>query len=669
MSTRLHRTRSFRGLVVALLVLATPAAVIEAQQPPDVAGLSLEELMALEVDVVYGASRFQQKIDDAPASVVVISGEQIRLHGYRTLGDVLASTPGIIVTSDRNYSYLGVRGLARPGDYNSRVLILVNGHRLNDNIYDQGMVGTEFPIDLTLIDRVEVIRGPNSSLYGTSAFLAVVNILTKAPRSLPTLGVVIGGGSLGTKDGQVTLSHASQAGPSILLSASRYESEGIRSWSGLDAAGAPLGPDADRDTATRLYATLAFRGLTIDAVRGERQKHVPTGSYGTIFGDPRFVTTDTRQYVNAEYQRPLKGFTVTARGYADSYRYDGRYPYDDGTGGSYINIDRADGSWWGAEVRATSPPGRVHHFSFGAEYVHHVRQDQFNANEAGPTVLDDRRRSSDWGVYAQDHYVALPQLAIDASLRYDRHGTQDGTTSPRLALIYSPEARTTLKALYGRVFRYPNAYESYYADGESQKTNPALTPESVNTYEVNVARRIASGVRLVAGAFRSEFTDVIDLRLDPSDGLLFYDNAQRLATHGLELEAEAKDSSGTTGARLAYSMHWTTNRDTGAQLWNAPRHVLKLSASRMVAPAGLAVAADLQFLSPRLAISGTKTDAVWLATATVTKKQIVRGLDLAASVYNLFNQHFDDPASAAHSPDIVRQDGRTARVTLTYRLQ
>ena len=252
-STSRNRFRVHAACVLLLVCIGSSRAL--AQQPPDVGTLGLEELMAVEVNVVDGASRYEQKVQEAPASVTVVTAEQIRVRGYRTLAEILASVPGFYVTSDRNYSFLGVRGFARPGDYNSRVLLLVNGHRLNDNIYDQATIGTDFPIDVPLIHRVEIIRGPNSSLYGTSAFLAVVNVLTRTGRDLPGVTLSTEAGSLGTLSGQVTAGLAGKTGPSLLVSASGFSSDGQSRWD--DAAfdspetGYGVAIDADRDRATR----------------------------------------------------------------------------------------------------------------------------------------------------------------------------------------------------------------------------------------------------------------------------------------------------------------------------------------------------------------------------------------------------------------------------------
>ena len=111
--------------------------------------------------------------------MTIVTAEDIRTFGWPTLAEALTGVRGFYVTNDRNYTYVGVRGFGRPSDYNNRILVLVNGHRFNDNVYDQALVGIEFPIDLALVERIEVIRGPGSALYGTSAFFAVINVVLR----------------------------------------------------------------------------------------------------------------------------------------------------------------------------------------------------------------------------------------------------------------------------------------------------------------------------------------------------------------------------------------------------------------------------------------------------------------------------------------------------------
>src|SRR5947209_17402614 len=158
-----------------------------------------EEMILFEdLPSIFGASKYEQKPSEAPASVSIITSEEIQKYGYRTLSEIMRSVRGFFSTYDRNYSYIGARGFDRPGDYDTRVLLLLDGHRINDNVYDQASVGTESLIDVDAIDRVEVIRGPSSSLYGTDAFFAVINVITKSGRDLNGKEITAAGGSYST---------------------------------------------------------------------------------------------------------------------------------------------------------------------------------------------------------------------------------------------------------------------------------------------------------------------------------------------------------------------------------------------------------------------------------------------------------------------------------------
>ena len=186
-----------KRLALALLLLFAGSGEARAQQKlPE---LSLEELMNLDAGRVYGASERLQPVTEAPASVSFITAEEIKRYGYRTLADILRGVRGMYVSNDRNFSYLGTRGFGKPGDYNSRILLLVNGHRVNDTVYGQAEIGAEFGIDPALFERVEIIRGPASSLYGDSAFFAVVNVITRSGASLDGVSLTVEDGALGTR--------------------------------------------------------------------------------------------------------------------------------------------------------------------------------------------------------------------------------------------------------------------------------------------------------------------------------------------------------------------------------------------------------------------------------------------------------------------------------------
>jgi outer membrane receptor protein involved in Fe transport len=136
-------------LTLSLLVLALAAgpATARGQDVP------APEMLLFEEPTVSAASKHPQTISNAPSSVSVVTREELKRQGYRTLAEALRSLRGFYGSYDRNYDYIGVRGFLRPGDYNDRILLLVNGHAYNDDIYQTAPLGYDFGIDLEAIDH------------------------------------------------------------------------------------------------------------------------------------------------------------------------------------------------------------------------------------------------------------------------------------------------------------------------------------------------------------------------------------------------------------------------------------------------------------------------------------------------------------------------------------
>src|SRR5688572_2770598 len=217
----MKRTLSF---IAPMAVVVAVTAPVSAQSLSE---LSLEKLMRLDAGRVFGASERSQPVTEAPTSVSFITAEDIARYGYRTLAEILRGVRGMYVTDDRNFSLLGMRGFGKPGDYNSRILLLINGHRVNDNIFGQAEIGAEFGLDPATFERVEIIRGPASSLYGDSAFFAVVNVITKTGASLagPTATVEVG--TLGTELLRASTGHRLSNGLDVMLSSTFEHSDGV----------------------------------------------------------------------------------------------------------------------------------------------------------------------------------------------------------------------------------------------------------------------------------------------------------------------------------------------------------------------------------------------------------------------------------------------------------
>ena len=167
---------------LAITILFAFAAQPGQAAPPELTELSLEQLLDVKIS---SASKFEQRANAAPAAVQVISREDIKRHGWRTLTEALKSLPGIYAVNDRGYDYLGARGFLIPGDYNTRFLLLIDGQRSNDNIYQQAQLGSEGWLDMSVVERIEYIPGPGSAIYGSNAMFGVINVITRSAGKTP----------------------------------------------------------------------------------------------------------------------------------------------------------------------------------------------------------------------------------------------------------------------------------------------------------------------------------------------------------------------------------------------------------------------------------------------------------------------------------------------------
>jgi len=637
----------------------------------DFTELSLEELMNLDIDIVSGASRYPQKVTEAPSSVSIVTADDIRKYGYRTLADILRSVRSFYTTYDRNYRYVGIRGFGRPGDYNIRLLLLVDGHRINDNISDSASIGTKFIIDVDVIDRVEVIRGPSSSLYGANAFFGVINIVTKRGRALNGPEISGEAASFGTYEGQLSYGNQFQNGLEINLSGSIYDSKGQDLYfEEFDAPATNNGvaENCDDDQYKSVFGKLSFRDFNLQGGYVSREKGIPTASFETEFNDPRTRTVDEQAQMNLKYERRFDNqLAVMARLSYNHYDYDDDYVYDyseDDEPYILVNKDSGRGKWWGGELKLTKKLMKKQTLVLGAEYRDNIQQDQSNYDEV--VYLDDKRDSKNWALYIQDEFQILNPLIFNAGLRYDHYDTFGGTTNPRLALIYTPIEKTSLKFLYGRAFRAPNAYELYYHDGEeTQKSNPDLEPETIDTYELVAEQYVGRRLRGSVAGFYYKIGDLISQQTDPADGLIVFKNLEEIEAKGLELELESKWDSGLK-VRASYTFQKAESRHTKNVLTNSPKHLARFNVSVPLIKEKLFASMEGQYTSMRRTLADNDTDAFWLTNLTLAGTKLLKGLGVSTSVYNLFDKKYGDPGSEEHLQDVIEQDGRSIRLQLTY---
>jgi outer membrane receptor for ferrienterochelin and colicins len=672
-----------RSLVLVLLAgvgTAIPQAFSQENKgnanSQDLNRLSLEELMNVEVDTVYGASKFAQKVTEVPSSVTIITADEIQKYGYRTLADVLQSVPSFYVTSDRNYSYVEADGISRPTDYNTHLLILIDGHRVNDNIFDGAYVGTEGILDVDLIQRVEIIRGPGSSLYGTNAFLGVINIVTKKGRDLKGVEVSGDAGSLQTYRGRTTYGQQYASGLELLLSETAYDSKGHSELFfpefNSPATNNGIARDGDGDQFHSTFLSASYGSFTLHSGYVSREKHIPTASYQTVFDDSRIQTTDARAYADLQYQHAIgDNWQINARGFYDWYKYDGVFIYDYAATGIppfTVNNDYERGEWWGLDVSVSRQIAERHHLTLGTEENFDTKAILGNYDQQ-PYVsyLFNSSTSTRGSIYFQDEFAIRKNLLLSGGLRYDRYSTFGGTANPRLGLIFSPQEGTDIKVLYGQAFRAPDPFELHdYAFGPG---NPNLHPERIKTAEVIYEKHFRPHAFVGVSGSYDWIAGLISQSLDSSTGFLTYINSDNIRGKSLEFQLGEKRPSGWEG-RVSYDIqeHHKTIAD-GDGSFNSPRHLAKINFIAPALPKRLFLGFECQEVSKRETVYVTKLGGFFIANATVYSKEVLNGLQVSASLYNAFNKHYEAAVGQEFRQNGILQDGRTFRVKLTYRLK
>jgi outer membrane receptor for ferrienterochelin and colicin len=194
-------------LMTAVVVLALTAIPSRADDP--VARMPLDQVLETPIST---AAKYDQQTSSVAASVTVITAEEIERYGWTTLDEAIQSVRGMFVTNDRNDSTIGVRGIGRPNDANVRILILLDGHTMNGGVWGEAANTGALALDLGMVEKIGIVRGPASALYGSHAMLAVINIITRRADSLDGMAVSALLGSFGRREFSFRSGHAFAGG-------------------------------------------------------------------------------------------------------------------------------------------------------------------------------------------------------------------------------------------------------------------------------------------------------------------------------------------------------------------------------------------------------------------------------------------------------------------------
>jgi iron complex outermembrane receptor protein len=517
--------------------------LLPALPPPTEAQVSNATLWAateVEEEVVVGAAKREQSLGNVASAVNVITGDRLRRFGYRTISEALRGVAGVFIVEDRIVDRIGIRGIQVMGDFNTRVLVLIDGATANEPWGHFAGTGWDLPVLIDDVARVEIIRGPVSSVYGTNAYFGIINVVTKQASdssrawgriggSSLTMGQVAAGFAAGNLDRQVRGSVAALLREGEVLSLPVISDQ-------------PL--DADGVMGVQASLVGAYEGGFAQIRFFRRKREVPWAPYNAEPGPPNYAQYDTLLLAEGGYTRELsQRLTVGGRTYANIYRY-------------------ADALHEMTGDTAFEALGKSYQLGGEARARLDLVEDKLNVNAGGEIAYNDTVSSGGYqgqvaditvpstfhaqGIYAELETKPTSWLGLTGGLRYDLNSTFENKLSPRVALLLSHRDRLGLKLLYAQGFRNPSPFEAFFDDGSDFIANPDLKAETIRSYEAVLWARPLPGLSARVSGFHWEADRLMEQEgVDTADGpRLQFQNVGELTTSGVELEASLRNRTG-----------------------------------------------------------------------------------------------------------------------------
>jgi outer membrane receptor for ferrienterochelin and colicins len=670
---KVRRTRQFMGpMSRSILGLACSGLVLLGQLSPGPAkpATSAEQALVDDLPVVQAAALHQQTLQEAPANVTVISRAEIRKYGYRTLAEALNSVRGLYLSYDRIYHYLGASGISLPGDFNTRVLVMINGHSMTEHVYDSNnFFGQDFDLDMDFVERIEIIRGSASALYGSNAMLATINVITRSPVDMVGPRVSTETDSFGQKKVFVSDSVYLGKGANLLIGGSVFDDAGQTIYVpqfNSPATNNGVATNSDGETGYHAFANLVWGDWTFTAYFGTRRKQVPVNFAGnTLFDEQGLHARDGRNFVEASRTRDLGASgKLRYRFYWDDYRYDDRFDY------AYAQIrtetNHARNDYLGSEVTWSRPFTNRGELTVGLQGEWELRNLQYLdqvtpvSSELFRVSVPDRTIA----LFTQQEWRLSPHWKVDVGLRYDRSRNYGQDLSPRIALVYQQSASSVFKAVYGHPFRNPSAYEKYFNDGQDLVQNLNLHAETANTFELSEEHKFGPRVTLIVAGFQYRIRDLIE-EVFPADGSTpQFQNVDRARSTGIEMELSAKLPRNLELLGSA-TMERAVDGITGLALPNSPRTLAKLRLGMPILKQRAFLSSSAQYMSARGTNAGDQVSPYFLQDITITtRRPPVSGVEVEMGVRNLWNRYYADPVGIA--VDTMIQDGRSFFVKMIW---
>ena len=640
---------------------------------------------AAEEEVVVGAAKREQSLGNVASAVTVISADRLRRFGYRTIGEAVAGVAGAYLVDNRLSYSIGIRGLQIPGDYNTRILVLIDGASTNEAWGAFAGLGFDGLVGIDEIARIEVIRGPVSSVYGTNAFFGIINIVTRGAAEAPRAWARAAGQTI---NGVLTSAGFAAGGVDRQLRGAVHFLNRFGE-SDLPVLDGMIEPQPHGDHARMFDAGLvgAYGGsfAQVRALRYARES--PFAPYDTPPAGPAYEQIDRQVLVEGGHARELsRRLSVAGRAFANLYYYTDSAPPPDPTKG-YLDTS-GTAQVFGAELRGRYELVRDQvGVTAGAEASHDRTRSTAVERGAPGAPIDLPRNFNVLGLYAELDGQLEPWLGVTGGLRFDHNSAFEDKLSPRAALFLARPERYGAKLLYAQGFRNPSAYEAFFDDGTDFKQAQDLRAETIRSYEAVLWARPRPALSVRLSGFVWDARRIIETNtITDQDGTtkLQFQNVTRYASQGAEAEASYRDRRGWYAFAGAAVLRVGTDDGAGGLAFGEVVNAPAVTASAGVSTPRLFGVAHLSTEALLVGARATRPDIgtgapsprspAWLGWSVVAYAPKVKGFDVTLGVRNVLGRRdliptpedYDRTVSETRTIPRVPGEGREAYVRLGY---
>ncbi|MGR8934357.1 MAG: TonB-dependent receptor plug domain-containing protein [Gammaproteobacteria bacterium] len=608
--------------------------------------------LAAERQIVVTASKLEERVDKTVATTSVVTQDDIRHIGARTLLDVLRIIPGIGITQ----SMLGVREIEVRGVktlFSEKVLFMLNGHPLDHNLQNAGSTWVYDDLPVDTIKRVEVVRGPGSALYGANAFMAVINIITLDPEDLDGFQASSMWGSFDTQLYRASWGKKFDNTAEAALNFIYADTNGIGSdvpadslsLAGLDS----LAPGKSELTETRydLEWKLGYQGFKFDGRFINKRM-------GTFIG-PAFALSDRSAQNYDDYFVRLNRiweindkFSIDTQVYHDRFHFDNLLQFAPTSFGRNALTDTRTGGELQGNYRINDEQVLIAGFSYASgrqdSILDQAGSDPSQLQQSAPFSKNRDRRH--WGLYAQDVWDVFSTLRLTIGARYDEYNDFGGTFNPRLGFNWEFIKNYSLKFSYGTAYRAPSFGELDLFNNSFLSGNPDLQPEEAETFESGIIARPIAGLTTQATYYHTHIGKIIS-QVPGQSTTLRYDNSGSMLSEGVELEGRYDFLDWFRGSYIAANAVYQHTMQNGQRVADVPESRANILLNWAFDPQW-SLLAHVFVKGETLRVPGDTRSSVpgyaLLDMNLLSHDLFGKNIDVSFSVYNLLDKRYADPA-------------------------